>query len=81
MGHFSQITLWHSASSKKKEPAMFAKIVKERSLKHPADTDKGKGKEHPSMSKWPVNPLYKNDRRSNETNTVEKTQLTEETPL
>ena len=67
----------HFATSEKKEPVMFADIVKPGSLEHPPKTKETKGKECPSTSEWIAEnnkqptPFYGKKRKSNETNTAE----------
>lgn len=67
------------ASSEKKEPITFGEIVKHRSLKYPRNAEEAKGKECPSMSKWPATPLHAKKRKWNETNTAKRAQPTAET--
>ena len=58
-----------------------------RSLKHPPKTEKAKGRERPSTSKWTVehnvqpSPFYGKKRKSKETNTAARAQPTAENPL
>ena len=76
----------HFASLQKKEPVTFAEIVKRGSLKYPIKTEETKQQECPSTSKWIAEnnvqptPFYGKKRKSNETNTAERTQLTAENP-